>query len=261
MSETTHLVFLRAIIAMVAAGLGGLVGVLWKKTSHKTLCALVSFAAGALLSVTAVDIMPEALEISGWGPMLGATVVGIVFFYLIGKYVSYVCPACAASAVEHQRGYLRLGILLMVALGIHSTVDGLGIAISSQAGMEQLAILILFAVSYHKVPEGLALVSVARLAGITRWKALALTILIEMTTGLGAFLGLVALRGLSPDSHWIGIHLGLVAGSFLYIVGFALITEMKEHERKSIIGYAIFGFAAILATSIALKMLGIGHEH
>jgi ZIP family zinc transporter len=242
---------------MVAAGLGGLLGVMWKRPSHKALCGLVSFAAGALLSVTVVDIMPEALELSGWAWMLGATVIGVVFFYLIGKYVSYVCPACAASALEHGGGYLRLGILLMIALGIHSTVDGLGIAISSREGMEQLAILILFAVSYHKVPEGLALVSVARLAGISRWKALAITILIELTTGLGALLGLLAVR--TSEGPWIGFHLGLVAGSFLYIVGFALITEMKEHERKSIIGYTILGFAVIFATSVLLKAFNIGH--
>lgn len=258
MSETVKLIMLRAVIAMIAAGFGGLIGVSWKRPSHKALCAMVSFAAGALLSVTIVDIMPEAVQLSGWALSVGATVLGLGAFYLIGKYVSYVCPACAASAVEHQGGYLRLGILLMIALGIHSTVDGLGIALSSTGGMERLAILILFAVSYHKVPEGLALVSVARLAGVTRWKALALTILIEMTTGLGAFIGLWIIKSMSVHSHWLGFHLGLVAGSFLYIVGFAVITEMQEHEKRSIVSYLVLGFVAILMTSLVLGWLGIG---
>jgi zinc transporter, ZIP family len=255
-SEATKLVLLRALIAVIAAAIGGIIGIGWKKPSHKALCALVSFAAGALLSVTVVDIMPDAIALSGWGLTVGATVIGVVFFYLIGKYVSYVCPACAASAMEHQNTYLRLGILLMVALGIHSTVDGLGIALSSQTGLERLAILILFAVSYHKVPEGLALVSVARLAGVSRWKSLALTILIELTTGLGAFIGLAIVHVISQ--HWLGFHLGLVAGSFIYIVGFALITEMQEHERKSIIAYLILGFVLILLTSYILTRAGIG---
>lgn len=260
MSEATKLIFLRAIIAITAAGIGGLIGVSWKRPSHRALCALVSFAAGALLSVTIVDILPEAAEISGWAGTLGAAVIGLVFFVLIGKYVSYVCPACAASAVEHDRGYLRLGILLMIALGLHSTVDGLGIAISSTGGMQRLAILILFAVSYHKVPEGLALVSVARMAGVMRWKALGLTVLIELTTGLGAFIGLI-LPGVSPHNPWLGFHLGLVAGSFLYIVGFALLTEMMEHERRSIVAYVLLGFVTILVTSRVLDWVGIGAAH
>jgi ZIP family zinc transporter len=234
---------------------------LWRAPSHKTLCALVSFAAGALLSVTVVEIIPEAVRASSWGMTAASTLVGLVAFYLIGKYVYYVCPACAASATGEKRGYVSLGILLMVALGIHSTVDGLAIAAGERTHHELVAYLILFAVSYHKVPEGLALVSVARLAGYSRAKALLATILIELTTAFGAFLGLFALRSVSPNSPWLGIHLGLVAGSFIYIVGFALIREMMEHEKKSILGYVLLGFASIVATGLLLQSFGIGEGH
>lgn len=257
----TELIFIRAAIAIVAAGLGGLIGLLWRAPSHKTLCALVSFAAGALLSVTVVDIIPEAIRSSGWLATSISAVVGVIVFYLIGKYVYYVCPACAASAIGEKRSYISLGVLLMVALGIHSTVDGIAIAAGERTHQEIIAYLILFAVSYHKIPEGLALVSVARLAGLSKWKALGATVLIELTTGLGAFIGLFALRSVAENSPWIGVHLGLVAGSFLYIVGFALIREMMEHERKSILAYVFFGFAIIMATGYVLQMIGIGGRH
>lgn len=259
MSATT-LILLRAAIAFAAATLGGLIGILWKKSSHATLCALVSFAAGALLSVTIVDILPEAASQTGWPRTVWTTLLGLVVFYLIGKYVYYVCPACAASATEghEERGYLRLGILMMIALGIHSTIDGLAIAASTAVGHtgQLVAYLVLFAVSYHKIPEGLALVTVARLAGFGRLKALATAALIELTTGLGAFLGIIALK--DPSPVWLGAHLGVVAGSFLYIVGFALITEMMEHERKSIVTYGILGFVSILVVGFILKGFGVG---
>jgi ZIP family zinc transporter len=220
----------------------------------------VSFAAGALLAVTVVDIIPEAAAIPGvgWLKALAATVVGATVFYLIGKYVYYLCPACAASATEEHGGYMRLGILLMVALAIHSTVDGLAISASTGTHHEITALLVLFAVSYHKIPEGLALVSVTRLAGYSRWKAFAVTILIELTTGLGAFIGLFALGRLSE--FWLGMTLGIVAGSFLYIVGFALLREMMEHEKKSIVKYLILGFISILVIGAILARFGIG-EH
>jgi ZIP family zinc transporter len=261
MSEATRLIIMRAAIAIIAAGVGGLIGVTWRRSSHKTLCALVSFAAGALLSVTIVDIIPEAAGITGvgWIRALAATVVGATVFYLIGRYVYYLCPACAASATEEQRGYLRLGVLLMVALAIHSTVDGLAIAASSKAHREVVALLVLFAVSYHKVPEGLALVSVTRLAGFSRWRSLGLTILIELTTGIGAFVGLIVLGALSE--FWLGMTLGIVGGSFLYVVGFALVREMMEHERLSIVTYLILGFVSILIVGFALNAAGIGGGH
>ena len=128
MTRGVELIFLRAGIAILAAAAGGVIGVVWRKSSHKTLCGLVSFAAGALLSVTMVHIVPEAAEIVGWAAAVATTVGGESVFYLIGQYVYYVCPACAASATEEQSGYLRLGVLLMVALAIHSTIDGLAIA-------------------------------------------------------------------------------------------------------------------------------------
>lgn len=251
---------MRAGIAITAATVGALIGLAAKEISHRALCALVSFAAGALLAVTILQIIPEAVEMAGWGSTLASVAVAVVFFYLIGKYVSYICPACAASVADQQGAYLRLGILLMVALGLHSTVDGLAIAVGAEAA-PVLGVLVLFAVSYHKVPEGLALASVARLAGMSRVRSLLITILIQLTTGLGAFIGLfIATRGLSE--HWLGLILGHAGGSFLYVVGFALFMEIREHEKAPIITYLALGFLAIAVTGYGIEQFGaISHGH
>lgn len=226
-----------------------------KRVSHRALCGLVSLAAGALLAVTLLHIIPETLELIGTLRGITVIILGTAIFAAIGKYVYFMCPACAASATEHSGGYLRLGILLMVTMGIHSTVDGLAIT----AGTELVAstgLLILFAVSYHKIPEGMALVSVARLAGYSRGKALLATALIELTTALGAFIGLIFLHGV--NQIWLGIVLGLVAGSFLYTVGFALLKEMFVHEKSSIIIYVLAGFISILLIG---ALLPAAHAH
>lgn len=238
------MIALRAVIAILAAALGGLLGMGKKRISHRVLCGLVSIAAGALLGVTVGHILPETTKMLGMLPGLASVALGTLAFAAIGKYVYFLCPACAASAVEHDTGYLRLGMLLMIAMGIHSTVDGLAIAAGSEV-VSSIGVLVLLAVSYHKVPEGLALVSVARLAGYSRAKALGVTLLIELTTALGAFIGLVFLHGVSE--LWLGITLGVVAGSFLYTVGFALLKEMYAHEKGSIILYVALGFVSILA--------------
>jgi zinc transporter ZupT len=119
--------------------------------------------------------------------------------------------------------------------------------------------MILIAVSYHKIPEGLALVCVARLAGYGRWKALGVTALIEFTTALGALVGLIFVPGESPLI--LGIVLGIVAGSFLYTVGFALLKEMYAHEKGSIILYIALGFASMLALGHFFARLGLHEAH
>lgn len=260
--ELSHLtaldtVALRAAIAILAATIGGLFAVGRGQISHRLLCGLVSFAAGSLLAVTSANIIPEAAEMTG--PLLAtlALVGGMGIFAGIGRYVSVLCPACAASASE--KGYLRLGILLMVAMGVHSTVDGLAIGAGSAASDSNVGTMILIAVSYHKIPEGLALVSIARLAGYGRWKALGVTALIEFTTALGALAGLVFVPGESPLI--LGITLGLVAGSFLYTVGFALLKEMYAHEKGSILVYVTLGFFSMLAIGALFAQFGLGHTH
>ena len=250
-----EMIALRAVIAISAATVGGLLGMGRKRISHRVLCALVSIAAGALLAVTAVHIVPETVEMVGLMHAAAAVVVGTLVFAGIGRYVYFVCPACAASAVDHEdSGYLRLGLLLIIAMGIHSTVDGLAISAGSEA-RSMIGVLILFAVSYHKIPEGLALVSVARLAGYGRAKALGITVLVELTTALGAFIGLLFLRNM--NEYWLGITLSIVAGSFIYTVGFALLKEMYAHEKGSIVLYAVLGFASMLAFGALLASAGI----
>lgn len=252
---------LRALIAVVAAGLGGLLGMGKKHVSHRVLCALVSFAAGALLAVTVMHIIPETVEMLGVVKGFICLAVGTLVFAAIGKYVYFLCPACAASATEHEGGYLRLGMLLMIAMGIHSTIDGLAISAgsevsnSSQGVMNSVGILILFAVSYHKLPEGMALVSIARLANYSRIRALGTALLLELTTALGAFIGMLFLR--EATGTWLGITLGVVAGSFLYTVGFALLKEMYAHEKGSILKYVALGFLSIVLLSYVLASLGI----
>ena len=261
MYAPAEMILLRAGVATGAAMLGAAVGVSVKNIAHSTLCGMVSLAAGALLAVTAIHVLPEAAASigaaggSGWPLALLSTAAGLAAFYLIGKYVYYVCPACAATASERQEGYLRLGVLMIVTLALHAMMDGLAIAVGYQQQDVVLGALILIAVSYHKVPEGLALVSVCRLAGWSRTRSVLTTLAVELSTGLGALAGLRALSGASPLA--LGLTLGFIAGSFLYTVGFATLKEMLEHERGSIVAYALLGAGSIVVVQLALAGLHI----
>ena len=243
--DPTQIVAARTAIAVVAALAGALIGISTRRMNHRLLCGLVSFAAGALLSVTITHIVPESADLAG-GVRAGAgLLVGLALFSLLGKYIYFVCPACSATASDEDKGFLRLGVLLIAALSIHSTMDGLAIAAGSQhEALRITGYLILLAVSYHKVPEGLALASVARLAGLGRLKSLGITLLVELTTALGALIGVLAVG--HATGMWLGIVLGFVGGSFLYIVGFAVIKEMFEHEQWSIFGWTAAGFSVML---------------
>jgi zinc transporter ZupT len=248
-----QVVFARALAAMLVASAGALFAVGMKKLSHHALCAMISVAAGALFSVTLVEILPEAAGLVRPLELVLGFASGYALFYLVSRYIYHICPACAATHTEER--FIAVNYLMISAISLHSMMDGIGVAVSYQTGDDAASIAILLAVSIHKFPEGLALASVARAAGYSRKKALAVAVAVESTTLIGGLLSVFLLNGI--PLFWYGIILAHIGGGFVYITAHAMIGEMVKHERKSILAYAVLGFALILVLSLALGAAGV----
>lgn len=208
---------LRSTIAMLIAFGGGALGIALGQVAPRRLTLLVYAAMGTLLAVTLFDILPDAKALLAWPAFLLAGASGYLLFWLLGKYVYHICPACSIGAFD-QATTERLGqtvLLLMIALGIHSAMDGLAVVVGDEVvGHPNLALLI--AISFHKFPEGLALALLLLGAGYPRRTALFWTWGIELATEFGALLGVFGLRHASLP------HLGLlfahVGGGFVYLI-------------------------------------------
>lgn len=247
-SDTWHLIGARLILASIAASLGALVAVSFKKISHTLLCILISFAAGALLSVVVLDIWPETIEMLGAGRTLVSFATGYALFYLITKFVYHVCPACSASHTEVK--FKSITIAMLVALSVHSFMDGLAIY-SGEVGGSKIGILIMIAVAYHKFPEGLALTLVALGSGMKRSSAFLMTFLIEsITTIAGGLFGLLVV--VSHNSAWTGFILGHVGGGFVFLVFHALLSEVFKHSPRNTILAALAGGLSVGLTGMLL---------
>ncbi|MDQ2800568.1 MAG: ZIP family metal transporter [Armatimonadota bacterium] len=208
---------LRSTLATLIAFGSGALGVALGQIAPRRLTLLVYAAMGTLLAVTLFDILPDAKELLSWPAFLIAGLSGYGLFWALGKYVYHICPACAVGAFD-QAATERLGqtvVLLMIALSIHSAMDGLAVVVGDEiVGHPNLALLI--AVAFHKFPEGLALAVLLLGAGYSRRTALLWTLGIESMTEFGALLGIFGLRHASLP------HLGLlfanVGGGFVYLI-------------------------------------------
>lgn len=237
-----QLITLRIFFAVITASLGALLAASLKKVSHFGLCLLISFAAGALLAVSLFDILPETFEAIGIVKGLVSFGSGYLLFSLLTRFVFHVCPACAATHTEVK--FKAITISMVVALSIHSFMDGLAIS-SSVASGSSIGILILLAVVYHKFPEGLALTLVAVSSGMSRRRAFFVSALIESsTTVVGGLTGF--LLPISQGSAWSGYVLGHVAGGFVFLVVHALLSEVVKHHPRYTILSAVFGGLSIL---------------
>ena len=122
-------IFLHPAVATLFAFGGVALGLALRKVALHRLSLLVAAAMGTLLAVTLFDVLPDAKQFLTWPTLLLAGASGYLLLWAVGKYVYHVCPACAVDDLEQANPQLaETAMMLMVALGLHCIMDGLGIA-------------------------------------------------------------------------------------------------------------------------------------
>jgi zinc transporter ZupT len=170
------------------AGVG--LGLALRKIALHRLSLLVAASMGTLLAVTLFDVLPDAKRSLGWPTLLLACASGYLLLWLIGRYVYHVCPACAVNELNRPAGQelAQTATVMMIALGLHCTMDGLGIAFGNIL-LGHTDIGLLAGLSIHKIPEGLALILLLLGAGVKHKKAIVWALGVEGMTLLGGVVG------------------------------------------------------------------------
>jgi len=244
----------KVFLAFALALTGGVISSL-TAVSHKSLCRLISLAAGTLLGVTLFIIIPECVEkLSIWS--LGVALAsGYAVFFLVSRYVFHVCPACAAShfdeAVTHR--FSEIATAMILALGLHSTLDGLALSWGIDAEMAgNVDFSLLAAICIHKIPEGLALGALLMASGMSRLRTLGWVAAVESTTLIGGALGI----WLQPQagSNWMALVPAHIGGGFIFLAFHAVFGELVKHGRKLVLNNFIIGVLLIAILHFAIHL-------
>src|SRR5438552_2547635 len=245
----------QVIAAYIFALFGGSISASLR-LEHKTLCALISFAAGTLLGVTIFAILPESFGACPWWAGLLALITGYALFFFISKHVHHVCPACVASHFDADatRHFSEIATALIVALAIHSTTDGLALGIQGETpGTGATKWSLFSALCIHKVPEGLALGGLLIGAGLQQSGALGWVAAVEATTLLG---GVIAYFFLAKVSTFcLGLIMAHVGGGFFYLAVHAVLGELIKHGKALVLTSFSAGLALVGILNICLRML------
>jgi zinc transporter ZupT len=246
----------QVIAAYVFALAGGCISSTLR-LAHKQLCALISFAAGTLLGVTLFAILPESLGACPWWAVLLAMATGYALFFFVSKHLHHVCPACAASHFDADaaKHFSEIASVLIVALAIHSTTDGVALGIQGETAASAATKWSLFsALCIHKVPEGLALGSLLVGAGLRQAVALGWVAAVEATTLVGGVIGIFFLA--SASTFWLDLIMAHVGGGFFYLAVHAVLGEMLKHGKQLVLTSFSAGVALIAVLHIGLRVIG-----
>jgi len=239
-------VIIKVFLAFAMALAGGVISSL-TAVSHKSMCRLISLAAGTLLGVALFIIIPESIEILSIWSLGAALLSGYAVCFLVSRYVFHVCPACAAShfdeAVTHR--FSEIATAMIIALGLHSTIDGLALSWGMDAEMAGNVDFSLFtAICIHKVPEGLALGALLMASGMSRLRTLRWVAAIGNSSLIDGALGL----WLQPQAsgYWMALVPAHIGGGFVFLAIHAVFGELVNHGRKLVLNSFIAGVLLVV---------------
>jgi len=197
----------------VLGGLGGLLvasGILLINDSRRARLIpwLVSYAVGALLGVSMLAILPEALEHLPAPKVFATLLAGILAFFVLEKLVLW--RHCHIHDCEVHDGSV---FPVLIGDAFHNFVDGAVIAAAVLTSVP-LGVSTALAVAAHEIPQEVGDFAILLHAGYSRQRALLLNVTSGLASALGAVVALVAVK-LVP--LLLPYCLALAAASFLYV--------------------------------------------
>ncbi len=189
---------------------------------------IIGFAAGVLLAVTFLDILPE-VDVKTDVPFLA---LGFLTFYVLEKVI--MIHACGESECEtHQ-----IGPIAVVGMALDNFVDGAGIAVGYLID-PLLGLAITAAVVLHEIPQGITSALIMRAAQWSRSGMLLALGLAGFLYPLGALLG-----GFIPE-QFLQKALAFIAGDFIYIGASDLLPEAHRKFNWKVILAVVGGMACM----------------
>lgn len=203
------------ISAAVANIIGALAVTSGARWSVRAFDRILAFAAGFILSVAFMDLIPEAITRGGRNAALAALVAYLAVHltqHTIGRHFHFgeetheVSPLVSRSA--------------LIGLMLHTFVDGVAVA-SGLLVSPEVGTLVFLGVLLHKFPEGLAISSLFLASGSSRGAAI-------MAAGA---LGTATLVGVLVTELFTGLQtygLAISAGVTIYVGASNLVPELQS---------------------------------
>ena len=198
--------------------------------------ALFGFSSGAIIGVSLLDLMPEAIRLGQRsGPALGAMIA------MASGFVGYLALDRATVLLFRGRGCHR-GHLAPASLAIHSLMDGLGVGLAFHISLGA-GLIVAIGVMAHDLLDGVNTVSFSISGGNSvpttqRWL---------LVDALAPIVGIAIASHLTVPDHILSTLLAFFAGGFLYIGTNELLPRIRQSRHALVhVGATAAGVMAVL---------------
>lgn len=245
-----------ATLAGAATIVGGALALHPGMRRRGPLAAGLAFAAGIMIVLSVVEILPLTLDTlrgahvsgAGWWTT-GVLAVGVGLVFLIDALLPHSINPADIAGEEEQQGpadllanqrLLRSGLLVALIVGAHNLPEGLMTFLATLES-PQLGATLVVAIAIHNIPEGMAVAAPIYAATGSRQRALTWAALSGLAEPVGALVGYFVLRALLPDELLV-LTLALVAGMMIALSLRELLPAARRYQTHWSQGLG--GFAA-----------------
>jgi len=254
MANLGHVIFF-SLIGSIASLTGGIY-LLADKNRAKVLAVYATpFAAGALLAAAFVDLLPGAVESGNAQVALAFTLVGILGFFLLERFMHWF-----HHHHEHEDNKVKTGEtipLIIIGDTLHNFIDGIVIAAGFLVSVES-GIVVTLAVAAHEIPQEIADFGLLLSKGMSRRKV----VLVNVVSALATTVAAIVFFQLGQSTvNNLDALLGLVAGFFIYIATSDIIPTLHKTKDKRLAGMQtsllIFGVALVSFMTMLLASISV----
>jgi len=213
----------------------------YEKWGNQNIVYFMSFAAGVLISVSFIHIIPKSFDMSNKAPIY--LLVGYMGLYLFNRFLTaFVCN-------ERECADLSIGIIPMLGIGLHSFIDGIIYSVTFNVSIFTGALAAVGMV-LHEFPEGIVTFLLLKRAGFSRKEsALYAFLAAAISTPLGTVVSFPLVSKIDRPS--LGILLAVSAGALIYVGASHLLPAVeKENKRYTLIS---LGVGILIAVMIVIS--------
>jgi len=226
MDQTFWVVLGASSLAAIVTTLGIYTIRHFKEWGEKNSIYFICFAAGVLISVSFLHIIPKSFEMNPNAPMF--LLIGFLSMHLFNRFITaFVCD-------KKPNSNYAIGLIPMLGIGLHSFIDGFIYSITFSVSMFTGA-LTATGMVLHEFPEGIITYLLLLRAGFSEKTAFLLAFFsAALTTPLGMLVSYPFVSQI--EKPLLGILLSLSAGALVYVGATHLLPQAeKEHARFSFI--------------------------
>lgn len=243
-------IYLILLISVLGPVLGSLIGVI-RKPSERFIHKMLAFAAGIMLAISFLELIPNAIEISSILVAAIGILLGAVLMLLLDISIPHIHPELCQQ--EQGRNLKKTSVYLMMGIFLHNFPEGMALAIGAVTSF-QTALVVALAIAIHNIPEGICTSAPYYYSTKKRMKSFLLSSSTAIPILLGFFFANYLFRFLTDN--FVGLILAGTAGLMIYISADELIPTACDKNHAQWSHATIFALIAGVLLVILLRLIG-----